>query len=541
MALLFQVLILPVALHLNSLGGPENLDLTVEDTSLCVPEQLTSKRLCDAKLLRSLCDGNVHRDLIEDFLASQTWSPLGGQQLESTVRALVSEMLFIYDAAVTRALEKGCIYAHMLALLVSMLRVHILLLAVGLVQDICSSLIFCSRMCLQRLLAPLCEAWGLLDGLCRRVRRERPVVPRKMLSVLPVSVNAAAVRRRTRAALEALATSEALAKAGLQPEDVSCHAAELNYIQERCHPMREKEKGDWWLAEESLKTSLAVQRPVRCSDLLGILGILLPLPCTVLLAEELLAAQEVATRLPGALLGLSGLGCAASVGLLSGGPLAWPHRLLLFLQLLLAALGVATASSSTAATYATFSAALLASVELRRVGSAVPWSLRRRQRLSGVFAVAFLAAAALLRWARLEEASEAWLAWKALRSGHFCDAKYGPLLGLPFGALSVLLTCFNGKGRCFLASGVLLAISMVLLMHTGQAGLVAALWWLSFCEAVSVSWHARPEWAAAVKTRLEEPAQAPMTSGEERKARDTRLAARQRSSSLPRVRGTGGA
>lgn len=44
--------------------------------------------------------------------------------------------------------------------------------------------------------------------------------------------------------------------------------------------------------KESLKTSLAVQRPVRCSDLLGILGILLPLPCTVLLAEELLAAQE---------------------------------------------------------------------------------------------------------------------------------------------------------------------------------------------------------------------------------------------------------
>lgn len=41
------------------------------------------------------------------------------------------------------------------------------------------------------------------------------------------------------------------------------------------------------------------------------------------------------------------------------------------------------------------------------MGSAVPWSLRRRQRLSGVFAVAFLAAAALLRWARLEEASEA--------------------------------------------------------------------------------------------------------------------------------------
>lgn len=29
-----------------------------------------------------------------------------------------------------------------------------------------------------------------------------------------------------------------------------------------------------------------------------------------------------------------------------------------------------------------------------------------------------------------------------------------PRLGLPFGALSVLLTCFNGKGRCFLASGL---------------------------------------------------------------------------------------
>ena len=32
-----------------------------------------------------------------------------------------------------------------------------------------------TRMCLQRLLAPLCEAWGLLDGLCRRVRRDLAV------------------------------------------------------------------------------------------------------------------------------------------------------------------------------------------------------------------------------------------------------------------------------------------------------------------------------------------------------------------------------
>ncbi|CAJ1353490.1 unnamed protein product, partial [Effrenium voratum] len=210
------VLVLPVALHLNSLGGPDFVDLH-EDVSLCPATwQAAGQRLCNKDALQRIADANIHRQAIEGFLV-QPWAFPG---LESSTRALASAVITAYDMLVAWALDQGCLYAHGFALLVSALRVHFLILIAGVVQDICGCVLFCVRKTLLRMLAPLTEAFSLMAGLCSRSRRERPVVPRKVLSVAPVPLNASAVRRRTRQALEALAEStQALAKAGLTPED----------------------------------------------------------------------------------------------------------------------------------------------------------------------------------------------------------------------------------------------------------------------------------------------------------------------------------
>eukprot|EP00434_Breviolum_minutum_P033935 symbB.v1.2.030028.t1/scaffold3341.1/size61037/2 len=492
MALLFQVLILPVALHLNGLGGFSS-DLHTEDTSECPVGWEAVSYLCNAPSLRKLADSNIHRAAIEEYLAGS--SP-GQLQLESILRALVHELLFIYDAVLTRAFEKGCLYVHMFALMVSMLRVHLLLLVAGLVQDICISLFFCLRKGLQRLVAPLTEAFCLLAAAFASGRRERPVVPRKVLSVSPISLNASAIRRK-----------EALAKVGLQPEDVSFHAAELNHIQERCHPMRERQ-GDWWVAEEH-GTALAVQRELRWSDSLRLMGVLLPLPCTVLLLEQILENP----MLPGALFGACGIFCAGAMGLLSGGCQAWPARLLTMLQILLATLGAAAVQTKDEG-YPVLSAALLASIDLRPLS---PTRFRGRSQLAAVFIILHLAALSM-QGARLEN-QEAW-PWKAFRSGNFCDAKYANLLGLPCGALAVMAVS-SRKLWLMLASSVAMMASAALLIHTGRSGLVAAMWWLAACEAVSASWQACPE-RTAIK----------VTSKAERKSRDLRISSRQRGSSL---------
>jgi len=522
MALLFQVLILPVALHLNSLGGLEAANPPAEDTSLCpVGWEAVSKRLCNAESLRKLSDGNIHRVAVEEFLASNP----GQLQIESTFRALVHELLFIYDALLTQALEKGCLYGHAFALVVSMIRVHLLVLVAGLVQDLCGSLIVCIRKSVQRLLAPLTEAFYLLVGLFASARRERPVVPRKVLSVSPISLNAAAIRRRTREALENLACNtaarESLAKAGLQPEDVSFHAAELNHIQERCQPMRERGNGDWWLAEDGPVSMLAGQRDLRCSDSLRVLGVLLPLPCTVLLLEQILEGASM--PLPGALFGACGILCAASVGLLNGGYLAWPARLLTALRILLAILGAAAAEAKSEG-YAVLSAALLASIDVRPLS---PKRSRGRAQLAAVFVALHVMTLSVQHWAQLENEAEARLAWKALRSGHFCDAKYGNLLGLPIGALAILAVS-SRHHLLALVSSVIMIASTALLMHTGRSGLVAAMWWLAASEALSASWQAGPDRTPPPKVQ---------TTKAERKSRDLRIASRQRGSSLPQARG----
>ncbi|CAJ1392974.1 unnamed protein product [Effrenium voratum] len=370
MALLFQVLVLPVALHLNSLGGPDFVDLH-EDVSLCPATwQAAGQRLCNKDALQRIADANIHRQAIEGFLV-QPWAFPG---LESSTRALASAVITAYDMLVAWALDQGCLYAHGFALLVSALRVHFLILIAGVVQDICGCVLFCVRKTLLRMLAPLTEAFSLMAGLCSRSRRERPVVPRKVLSVAPVPLNASAVRRRTRQALEALAEStQALAKAGLTPEDMALHAAELHYAQERCHPMRESEHGEWWLPEG---VQLEVPR-LRLSDSLRLLGLLLPLPCTVQLLEETLPIP-----LQGPLLGACGIFCAAASGLLSEGHQAWPTALLALLRALLAALGAWSAS------YAALSAALLASVDLRRLDHR---GRRSRAQLAAVFGAAHVA------------------------------------------------------------------------------------------------------------------------------------------------------
>ncbi|CAL1169059.1 unnamed protein product [Cladocopium goreaui] len=337
---------------------------------------------------------------LQEFLASNP----GQLQIESTFRALVHELLFIYDALLTQALEKGCLYGHAFALVVSMIRVHLLLLVAGLVQDLCGSLIVCIRKSVQRLLAPLTEAFYLLVGLFASARRERPVVPRKVLSVSPISLNAAAIRHRTREALENLACNtaarESLAKAGLQPEDVSFHAAELNHIQERCQPMRERGNGDWWLAEDGPVSMLAGQRDLRCSDSLRVLGVLLPLPCTVLLLEQILEGASM--PLPGALFGACGILCAASVGLLNGGYLAWPARLLTALRILLAILGAAAAEAKSEG-YAVLSAALLASIDVRPLS---PKRSRGRAQLAAVFVALHVMTLSVQHWAQLENEAE---------------------------------------------------------------------------------------------------------------------------------------
>eukprot|EP00438_Fugacium_kawagutii_P008131 Skav234372 [mRNA] locus=scaffold2071:97872:99035:+ [translate_table: standard] len=111
--------------------------------------------------------------------------------------------------------------------------------------------------------------------------------------------------------------------------------------------MREKGKEDWWLAEETKSCAsaalfnsknskfsarlqdgpvamLAIQRELRWSDVLRLLGVLLPLPCTVLLLEQTLESQHEgegsSLPVPGAFFGACGIFCAATIGLLGGGP-----------------------------------------------------------------------------------------------------------------------------------------------------------------------------------------------------------------------------
>eukprot|EP00931_Biecheleriopsis_adriatica_P122280 TRINITY_DN97283_c0_g1_i1.p1 TRINITY_DN97283_c0_g1~~TRINITY_DN97283_c0_g1_i1.p1 ORF type:complete len:607 (-),score=134.44 TRINITY_DN97283_c0_g1_i1:30-1850(-) len=491
-------------------GDDEEVCQLAQALSLATPMKVqeavrtASAGLCDAETLRKLADDSIHRNTLEDF-ANGRWRllPLSHkgklQPLESVARSWLRQLLEAHSAATEELLARGCCFAHGFALLSSMLRVQLIILAVGLLQDLISCIVFCMRKMLSRCLLPFSEAFSCALSCCPRRRlSDAAPLPDTMLRAAPLPDLSGTVRQRTRAALEALAAAlevegarSSLAGAAFRPEDIRRHAAELNFIQERCVPMRApmlhgSRQGAWWLAGEGAAAEpaeaeaialAAVPRRLGLFDLARFCGVLLPLPCTVILAEQ--AVDEEC--LP-KVLGLAGLSCAGLAGLLERQPQRWHPSLLHLLAMACAGLGGMCALLE--CEHVVLSAAILASLDLR---SASQTKCRcKRVQLSASFAVGHLLVAAMTAPDWPSDFWEVLLSF--LQGGPFCSAALGLLTATAaLFLLRALPRIFQQtlSAACLMLACFLLPCALALLLQRRQFGIVAALWWITAWEALA--------------------------------------------------------
>lgn len=142
--------------------------------------------------------------------------------------------------------------------------------------------------------------YEFLTPLCECPCRRRPAQPHPSFDaappstptcfVEPIAMDASTVRRRTLAALQALAMSvedSALKRAGVTVEHIEEHAESLAHIQEHFAPLSSGASDEWWLAragtiaqanEQDAAPLLKMQRR-RLSDVLVCISVLWALPC----------------------------------------------------------------------------------------------------------------------------------------------------------------------------------------------------------------------------------------------------------------------
>ncbi|CAK0788121.1 unnamed protein product, partial [Prorocentrum cordatum] len=346
------------------------------------------RRACAPAALRDLADGAMQRAELGGQLSALQ------QRLGHEVRPL-QEVLFMYDEARDAALQASCMKAHGFVLLTAFLRMQALLMVVGLVRDLVDCVALAARRCSARLMRPVLELLGCmaaaLFGLCRVCRgvlsstggpatgQQCLVSSREQDAWQGSTVwgpSTAAVRRRTRAHLEALADAAesspaALAAIGLSSEDVRRHAAELQHIQENCTPMRTPgSRPSWWLAgegnvggaAEAEEEVLAAARRAGPAEMLMACAIVLSLPSTVLIVEVATGSFDVACAC-----GVVGVSCAAWAGLFDEGEHMCNASVLAVLSWACTVLGAAACLMDAGSVVA--SAALLATLRLRAVGA----------------------------------------------------------------------------------------------------------------------------------------------------------------------------
>lgn len=494
--------------------------------------------LCGHTTVKELMDAAALRRSLEDLKNV----PLLGSVFRGVLTA--------YDHTRDSLLGHGyCAACHGLNILFSVLRVHLLLLAVGLAQDIVECFWYCGRRCLHRSVGPLmdllscagCLRWGTRAAASSGANVHAPVVFEEAYADVlggQAPPLAAVVRRRTRAALEALAqtameagpTSKALSSLGLRPEDLHHHARVLSHIQEHCTPMATPGAStSWWLASWDSPAGVAEaeaaalgpecwRRTLRRQDVFILLGLLLPLP-SVLWLVEMLTGSGDASRL----LAIAGVLCAGHAGLLERRSLSVPWALLRFLSISCALLGAFVRLSDGGTPV--LSAGLLALVELRPTAAfsasyATGRVRKGRAQLATDFALGYMAGAALQalqlrslcefpvlaaaaplqtpRWAQQRTLAlmSAVAAAPQARAVLGYAASFSALASLRYAGAWASARCRNWLALSF---GLLLAAIYALLLE-GSLGLPLAFWWLAACE-VAANATATP-----VALQLHEPA-----------------------------------
>eukprot|EP00933_Yihiella_yeosuensis_P018887 TRINITY_DN15391_c1_g2_i1.p1 TRINITY_DN15391_c1_g2~~TRINITY_DN15391_c1_g2_i1.p1 ORF type:complete len:611 (-),score=84.30 TRINITY_DN15391_c1_g2_i1:156-1904(-) len=503
--------------------------------------------VCDRNALRYLADSSIHRTTLEDLANSELrffpdGSSVFAHHVEAAARSVLVQLLSAYDSARDHVLEhSSCWGAHGFALMLAVLRVHAILLIVGLLQDLVSCIVYLLSRTLSRILQPFGEVIGGIAGFLgiwwpHSFQQEEPPSEVSHIWASQSAPLCSSVRQRTREALEALANSveaqqwalrrksslrrrmssewRAMTRIGLEPQDMRRHAAELEHIQERCVPMRDTRSGqDWWLAgdgviaeiaETEASVLVAWPRRLRLSDLLRLCGVLVPLPASILLAERISGSHEIAQ-----MIGFCGLCCTAFAGLLERRPQRWHPALLRLLALSCCALGLACALFE--CNFVVLSAALLASVHFISTNGK---SAGRRALPSSSFSVGHLVGSAVSTFGHPSLTSLSTMLL-SIQTGKldidFFRSQFIPrdelpeersarlrtTLGLLVGAVSILLLRVLRKASilprttlmCLIVSlGFLsLAAALLVLMPNGVLGLPFALWWLSACEVAGAA------------------------------------------------------
>jgi len=454
--------------------------------------------LCHKESLRELVDSSIHLKVIKDLQQGHYAMPKIVEGRLEPARAYLDSVLDVYEAAVENALGRGCWFAHGFALLASIARVQLILLLVGLVQDLCSCLVWCLRKAVLRLLQPALELMGCAVGAFNAWRLPERLLEPSAVMVLPAEpapMLSSTVRSRTRLALQAMASNvepRTLARMGLKPSDVQRHAAELDHIQSKCFPMRAESAG-WWLAREGVATesaevealALSIAPGLNMHDCIRFAGVVLPLPSVVLLVEHCQGNLKAPIQLP-VIIGALGLCCTGMSGLLENQPQRWHPVLVQLLSAASAILGAACAMMD--CEHVVLSTALLASVNVH-AGSHVAGQ-RGRALLASSFAAFHLLGAACkaghgsLGNVSLAELDWAFLSEKLLQTqaslGYLASATSILLLrGLPQSKRPTAATLMTA------ASLVLMTSAVALLLSSSTSGLVVALWWLASCEVLA--------------------------------------------------------
>jgi len=458
--------------------------------------------LCHKASLRELVDSSIHLKVLKDLQQGHYVMPKIVEGRLEPARAYLDNVLDVYEAAVETALGRGCWFAHGFALLASIARVQLILLLVGLVQDLCSCLVWCLRKAVLRLLQPALELMGCAVGAFNAWRLPDRLLEPSAVMVLPAEpapMLSSTVRRRTRLALQDMASNveaRTLARMGLKPLDVQRHAAELDHIQSKCFPMRAESDG-WWLAREGVATesaeveaaALSIAPGLNMYDCIRFAGVLLPLPSVVLLVEHCQGSLLAPIQLP-VIIGAFGLCCTGISGLLENQPQRWHPVLVQLLSAAAAILGAACAMMD--CEHVVLSTALLASVNVH--ASSHVAGQRGRALLASSFAAFHLLGAACkaghgsldgsLGSVSLAELDWAFLSEKLLQTqaslGYLASATSILLLrGLPQSKRPTAATLMTA------ASLVLMTSAVALLLSSSTSGLAVALWWLVSCEVLA--------------------------------------------------------
>lgn len=488
--------------------------------------QAVETSFCHKETLREIADSGVYLEFLKELRYLEVL-PQGvdGElhSFEASAKAGLSWLILAYETTRDKALQGPCWCGHVFVLALSMIRVQAMLLAAGLIRDALTCLAWCVAKTLRRCLEPLAGVICCITSTCSflfrcgRRPQMRPPAPMTLLRAEPVSQLPWTVRQRTRAALEALARSaeapnsadrKTLARLGLQPADMRHHAAELSHIQENCFPMRDLHtEGAWWLAADDVTTKFAETESVVLAawprqlcifDAIRFCGVLLPLPCSNLFAERCREEWLLPAEMP-VLFSVVGVCCACFSGLFQMQPQHWHPSILRQLSHSCVALGIGCATFD--CDLAVLSAALLASVDLRTT-NAKPDS-RGRVLLSSSFAVGHVLGSMFesieapswtfvsdvfdgnfeLAFDSLSKLTHAEPAPQVYTTGSFLACALSLLLLRQLPRLRRLMAIV----ACTCSASLLLLGALAVLMPSGEAGIVMALWWLAVCECMSAA------------------------------------------------------